>query len=354
MEEEEQFLEDLQSKGSPNFHNFLTAEEWNQRFAPSAQDEERVLEWARSQGMTVTNRFANRLLVDVEAPAGTIEKAFGVTINQYRVGDETDFANDRDPVIPYGMENILASVQGLNNIQRMHSSMLGKTEAKGPDYAAGPAQAAGESIQADGDITQRPEPEFTVHPELTNNRFDPTDIYSSQGYNYAALHKVGHCCNPNHHASGSPAATSIGIAAFGVFDKNDIVAFHTQYPYLAENVSVIYVDGKTACCNDEATLDTEWSLATSNSFGSYLDTAHVYLYVGANQQFSTYTDMYNQMLNDDHARVFSTSWSCTEVYGCPHLGDGFAACRLQSDGWPGLDAGSCLRRSRRFRRLQFQ
>ena len=33
--EEEQFLTDLQTKGSPEFHHFLSADEWNSRFASS-------------------------------------------------------------------------------------------------------------------------------------------------------------------------------------------------------------------------------------------------------------------------------------------------------------------------------
>jgi hypothetical protein len=40
------------------------------------------------------------------------------------------------------------------------------------------------------------------------------------------------------------------------------------------------------------------------------------MYDGANFNDSTFTDMYNQMLSDNLARVFSTSWSCTEFYGC--------------------------------------
>jgi hypothetical protein len=57
-------------------------------------------------------------------------------------------------------------------------------------------------------------------------------------------------------------------------------------------------------------------MATSNSFGSYLDTAEVFTYEGANENNGTFTDIYNQMVSDGHARVFSTSWSCTEFYGC--------------------------------------
>src|ERR1051325_7667255 len=36
MAEEEQFLQDLTTPGSPHFHHFLTAEQWNARFAPTA------------------------------------------------------------------------------------------------------------------------------------------------------------------------------------------------------------------------------------------------------------------------------------------------------------------------------
>ena len=63
-------------------------------------------------------------------------------------------------------------------------------------------------------------------------------------------------------------------------------------------------------------MDMEWSTAMSNSFGGFQDTAKVYLYDGANFNDSTFTDIYNQMVSDNVARVFSTSWSCTELYGC--------------------------------------
>src|SRR5271165_1260535 len=82
LAEEEQFLRDLTDKTSPNFHKFLTPEEWNARFAPSAADEQAVVDWATSHGFTVTNRFNHRLIVDVAAPAGVIEKTLGVTINR--------------------------------------------------------------------------------------------------------------------------------------------------------------------------------------------------------------------------------------------------------------------------------
>jgi Pro-kumamolisin, activation domain len=75
LQEEEQFLTELQTKGSPGFHQFLTPEEWNARFAPTPETEQAVVDWVTSHGFTVTNRFNHRLVVSVEAPVGVIEKA---------------------------------------------------------------------------------------------------------------------------------------------------------------------------------------------------------------------------------------------------------------------------------------
>ena len=70
MAEEEEFLRELHPLGSANFHHFLTAAEWDSRFAPSAADEQAVVDWAQSVGFTVTHRFPNRLLVDCRGPGG--------------------------------------------------------------------------------------------------------------------------------------------------------------------------------------------------------------------------------------------------------------------------------------------
>ena len=43
------------------------------------------------------------------------------------------------------------------------------------------------------------------------------------------------------------------------------------------------------------------------------NTAHVYLYEGANTSHATFLDLYKQMLTDGHARVMSTSWGGAEV-----------------------------------------
>jgi hypothetical protein len=320
-EQEAEFLRALQDKTSAQYHQFLSQANWIARFSPSEADEQAVMEWATSQGFTITHRFPNRLLVDVEAPISAIETALGVTINSYSLNGASYFSNDRDPSLPASVANIITSVQGLNNIQRMQTRKSAFTLPE-PDYVPGPVVAEGTAGHGNGSHAALKAAMATKAKQakngsnITNGFYDPTDIYNSNAYNYNALQALGHCCNPNNNSSGSLPQGSIALAAFGAFAGSDITGFQSQYPYLAYFYQPIYIDGTPACCGDEVTLDTEWSTATSNSFGSYLDTAEVFVYEGANENNGTFTDIYNQMVSDGHARVFSTSWSCTEFYGC--------------------------------------
>jgi len=341
--EEEQFLEELRRPGSPQFHKFLTADQWNARFSPSVEDEQAVMDWATSEGMTVTHRFANRLIVDVEAPMATIEKALKVKINNYVVDGYTYFANENEPVLPARLANIIVDVEGLHNFPMMMPATFHGPIPPGEVYRPGPVVGKPRSQHADGDRAKY-EKARAEHanllptPNITSGNYDPTDIYAANAYDYDALQNQGHCCNPNHNPGGSPPQSSIAIAAYGNLqftgpfspsgtDFTDIVGFQAQYPYLAFNITAITIDGgpgfctvtpMNSCGQDlETTLDTEWTTATANSFGSFLDTAHVFVYEGEGGYPG---NVYNQILSDGNARVFTSSFSCGNPTGednCP-------------------------------------
>ncbi len=318
LAEEEQFLKDVQTKGSPTFHQFLTADEWNARFAPAAQDEQAVVDWANSQGLTVTKRFPNRLTVDLQGPVGTIEKAFGIKINAYQNGAQNFYSNDRDPAIPASLSKIVHSVGGLNNIQVLRPAHKGMIEPAFPIYSEGEVSSMGES--GGGNATAKP-PSLSNKKgpisNITGGAYDPTDIYNSNAYDLNALDHLGHCCNPLGNPGGTPPQTSIAVATAGTQQGSDFQGFHNQYPYLAWHYFLINIDGTPACCDGEGTMDFEWSTAWSNSFGAENNTASVFMYDGVNANFSTFTDVYQQILNDGHARTFSTSWGCEELYCTP-------------------------------------
>jgi len=317
--EEEQLLQQLQDPNSPNFHQYLTQQEWIQRFAPSPQDEQAVVTWAQSQGLSIARRFPDRLIVDVEAPVAAIEKTFSVAINSYQIGDTTYFSNDREPSIPAALGNVIHSVMGLNNIQVMHSHFPSKIPP--PLYSAGPSLALGTSLERDGSLEKLQaamKPAQGVRRLETLGAYDPTDIYSSYAYDYLPLQGLGHCCNPLNNPNNSPEQSSIAIAIGGDFLNGDLSGFLSTFPYLAANVQRVLVDGATQCvgdgdCDPEATLDTEWSTAMSNSFGSPANTAEVYVYEGPGYAISTLLSVIEQASNQGKARVLNMSWGAAEV-----------------------------------------
>jgi len=318
LEEEEQFLNQLQERDSPLFHKYLSEQEWDERFAPSAQDEQAVAAWAQSQGLTVTQRFPNRLLVDVEAPVAIIEKALDIAINRYQIGSASYYSNDRDPAIPAQLVGVVHSVLGLNNLEAMHSASRTSKAMPGPDYAPGPAYAIGSHLRGDGDRNKLEAAmkarKSGTRPKYSFGAYDPTDLYGATAYDYQALQNLGHCCNPLNNPNNSPPEASIAISIWDDFSDADLAGFISNYPYLAYNVQRYFIDGTPPCCYSETTMDVEWTTAMANSFSSSSNTAEIHVYESANNQFSTLLDGLNRILTDGHARVLSMSWGAAELY----------------------------------------
>ena len=331
--EEQQFLEDVQNRQSPLFHEFLSAEEWNARFGPSVENEQAVVDWAQSQGLTVTHRYDNRLVVDMEAQAGVIEKALSLTINHYQLpaanGLEarTVYSNDHDPILPESLSGVVDAVLGLNSIEAARPGGGSGRLVPRPDYVPGPVVQAGDSKQGDAltkDAAAATDGTSSA-PQVTppsNKYYQPSDFFGSAFYDYRALMNQGHCCNPLKNASGhSPRESSIAIASFGDVSLTDVSDFQQAFPYLAYYVDKIFIDGTYTCDNApgnpddncvEVTMDTEWSLSMANSEGAASDTARVVVYEGSTYSNAVIMDVYNQMLNDAHARTMSTSWGWEE------------------------------------------
>ncbi len=317
MQEEEEFLRQLQDPGSPHFHQFLSEAEWNARFAPSLQDEQALVLWAQSQGLTVSQRYRNRLLVDFEAPVAVLQRAFNVGINTYQVGDKRHFSNDRDPSLPAALASTVQAVLGLNDIEVVRTFSGIKSQVAYPVYSPGPVATMGTHLQGSGNKGMSPRGPDHKRGNLQSGQdgpYDPIDISSTYAYNYQALQDLGHCCNPLNNPGNSPPEASIAIAIWGDFNDSDI-SFWAQWERLTYNVQRHHIDGTAPCCEPETTLDTEWTTAMANSFGTPANTAEIHVYEGVNDHISTLLDVLSQILSDGNARVVNMSWGEAEKYG---------------------------------------
>lgn len=92
-------LKALYDPNSSSFHQWLSVPEFTERFGPTVDDYEKVVQFAEANGFTVTGKPANRMLVDVQGSVASINQAFHVTMREYQHPTEnrTFYAPDREP-----------------------------------------------------------------------------------------------------------------------------------------------------------------------------------------------------------------------------------------------------------------
>jgi hypothetical protein len=108
-------LRQIYDPAGPQYRQFLSAQQFAQRFSPSPADYRAVSEFARENGFDVGRDMPNRLVVPISGTVTQIESAFHVRMNLYRAaaGDRVFFSPDREPTIDRPLP--LAHIAGLND-----------------------------------------------------------------------------------------------------------------------------------------------------------------------------------------------------------------------------------------------
>ena len=116
-------LRDIYDASSTNFHRYLTPQEFTANYGPTEADYQKVLEFARSNGLLVVRTYDNRQLVDVSATVATIDHAFQITLFNYQHPTEHRlfYAPKMAPSIPAGVP--ILNVEGLSNYELPHPAL---------------------------------------------------------------------------------------------------------------------------------------------------------------------------------------------------------------------------------------
>ena len=108
-------LHELYDPASTNFHKFIKPVEFAARFGPTEADYAAVRQFAESNGFTVTGTHSNRVVLDVRAQSGDVERAFHVKLRTYQHPQEARsfYAPDAEPSVTAGLP--VLQVSGLDN-----------------------------------------------------------------------------------------------------------------------------------------------------------------------------------------------------------------------------------------------
>ena len=108
-------LDQLYDPASPSYRQWLTVEQFTERFGPTEQDYRAALAFLRAQGLKITATFPSRMLIDVAGTVAQIERAFHVVLRLYPHPAEprTYYAPDAEPALDLAAP--LLHISGLDN-----------------------------------------------------------------------------------------------------------------------------------------------------------------------------------------------------------------------------------------------
>ena len=130
----ETLMAQQQDKSSPNYHKWLTPDQFGSEFGPSDQDIQTITSWLQSHGFQVDNVSKGRTLIEFSGTAAQVQEAFHTPIHSFMVNGVQHWANVNDPAIPTALTPVVAGVSSLHNFfpRRMSRSIRPRaTSARG-------------------------------------------------------------------------------------------------------------------------------------------------------------------------------------------------------------------------------
>jgi len=219
----DQLLLAQQNPSSPQFHRWLTPEQFAGRFGASESDLAQIEQWLRAQGFAVDYTARSRTYLKFSGTAQQVRNAFHTRIHRYRDAGRVHYANASEPSLPAALAGLVAGIGGLDDF--------------------------------------RPQPLYRAAlPQLNGSR-GTHDIGPAD---FAAIYDVTPLYNQGIDGTGQKIAVvgQAGIVA------SDIDAFRAKFGLGATNLQMVLVPGLgTAFGNAqsvvEADLDIEWAGAVA-------------------------------------------------------------------------------------------
>lgn len=114
------FVKHVSTPGDPLFHQYLTTEQFAQRFGGSSTDYTALKNWAAANGLSVSQESVGRLTLTLRGNAAQFERLFKTQLNTYRTTDgQTFYSASVKPSIPEEIASKVSGVIGLTDGKRL-------------------------------------------------------------------------------------------------------------------------------------------------------------------------------------------------------------------------------------------
>lgn len=265
-------LAQQQDPASKNYHNWLTPEQFADRFGASQADIDKIVAWVQSQQLTVTSVARGRNAVMLKGTAAQAQSAFGTEIHMYLVNGETHYANATEPSLPAALQGVVLAIHGLHNFR-----MKARTHKLTPL-----------GLAADG-----------ISPAYTS-----TGTHSIAPDDFATIYDIA----PLYKAGIDGTGQKMVIVGQTTITTAHLATFRSYFGLAASNLTTLLVPnttnpGSSASDAEESDLDLQWASAVAR--GASL--LFVYSY--------DVTDAVQYAIDQNLAPVITMSYGECEIAG---------------------------------------
>ncbi|TMC23411.1 MAG: peptidase S53 [Chloroflexi bacterium] len=254
---------------SPFYDHYLTPSQFTNLFGPSEATVDKVTAYLHHQGLSIDAVAPNHLLINASGSVAAIEHAFRVTIDDYMIGGRAIYAPINEPSVPIDMAGVITNVAGLSNLEHY---------ARSQSVARSPTQG---------------------HYIATTGGYMPSELRTA--YNIDPLFDAG--------IDGT--GQTVALFELDNYNPADIRTYSTHYGIDPPPVTNVFTDGTTTAPGVEA-IEVEMDMEILEAVAPG---ARQEIYIGKNSLAGINTT-YNRIVNDNHAKVVSTSWgACESVLG---------------------------------------
>ena len=233
----EQAIEQMHDPQSPQFHRWMTAQQFGEAFGASQQDLDAITTWLASHGFTVHSVYPGGMVIDFSGTAAQVRDTFRTEIHHLNVNGEQHVANMSDPQIPEALAPVVRGIVSLNDF-RPRAMKRNRTAKSVADFTFGFGNSATQAV-VPGDLD-------TIY------NFTPAFAagYTGKGQTIAVLEDSE------------------------LYRTSDWTTFRSTFgltQYASGSLTTVYPSGSAGNCrapgvnsdDSEAILDAEWASAAA-------------------------------------------------------------------------------------------
>jgi subtilase family serine protease len=264
----EALLAAQQDPSSPQYHQWLTPDQFAARFGVASSDIDQVRSWLQQEGFAIDSVARSRNMIRFSGTVSQVEQAFATQMHYYQSGGTRHFAPSTALSVPAAIASVVAGVRNLNDF--------------------------------------RPRPQHIVpHAAFTSGQSH--NVYFAPG-DIATVYDV----TPLYSASVNGTGQTIAVAGQSAIQITDVENFQSASGLTKKDPTLALVPGtgdSTVVADGdegESDLDVEWSGALAP--GANI----VFVYTGSNNAFGVF-DSVQYAVDELIAPIISLSYASCET-----------------------------------------